>query len=88
MIFDIFQVLLDKFIRFSAFDRWMMAASKDITRFSGRYVLRSNWRPKLEKLEKTTKIGNFRIEHNYFSGHVISEIPTATPIFSTMPIRP
>jgi len=32
------------------------------------------------------KIGNFRTnEHNHFSGHVISEIPTATPIFSTMP---
>ncbi len=30
MIFDIFQVLLDKMIRFSAFDRGMMAASKDI----------------------------------------------------------
>ncbi len=36
---------------------------------------------------KNTKIGHFRInEHNYFSGHVISETPiTATPIFSTMP---
>ncbi len=36
--------------------------------------------------KNTTKIGHFRInEHNYLSGHVISEIPTATPILATMP---
>ena len=63
-----------------------MVASKEIKGLSGCYVLRSKWRPKLEKLEKTTKVGHFRVnEHNYFPGHVISEIPTATPIFSTMP---
>ena len=86
MIFDIFQVLLDKFTRFSAFDRGMMAAPQDIKSLSGCYALRSKWRPKLENWKNTTKIGRFRInEHNYFSGHVISEIPTATPIFATMP---
>ena len=86
MIFDIFQVLLDKLIRFSAFDRGMMAASKEIKSLSGCYVRRSKWRPKLENWKNTTTIDHFRInEHNYFSGHVISEIPTATSIFSIMP---
>ncbi len=86
MIFVIFPVLLDKFIRFSAFDRGMTAAPQDIKTLSGCNVLRSKWRPKLENWKNTTTIGHFRInEHNYLSGHVISEIPTATPIFSTMP---
>ncbi len=88
MIFDIFQVLLDKFMGFSAFDRGMTAAPQDIKSLSGCYVLRSKWRPKLENWKNTTKIGHFRInEHNYFSGHVISEIPTATPYFRPFPIR-
>ncbi len=80
MIFDIFQVLLDKFIRFSSFDRGMMAAPQDIKSLRGCHVLWSKWRHKLENWKNTTKIGHFRIiEHNYVSGHDISEIPTATP---------
>ncbi len=68
MIFDIFQVLLDKIIRFPAFDRGMTAAPHDIKGLSGCYVLRSKWRHKLENWKNTTKIGHFRInEHNYFS---------------------
>ena len=36
--------------------------------------------------KNTKKIGHFRInEHNNVSRHVISEIQTATPIFSTTP---
>ena len=82
MIFDIFQVLWDKCI-FSAFHRWMGAAPQNITSLSGCYVLWSTWRP---KPENTTKIGQFRINgHNHFSRHVISEIQTTAPIFSTTP---
>ena len=75
MTFHIFQIRLDKFIRFSVFDRGMTAAPHDLKSVSGCYA---------GKLKNTTKIGHFRInEQNYFSAHVISEIPTATHIFST-----
>jgi len=43
-----------------------------------------NW----ENWKNTTKILHFRInEHYYFSGHVISEFPTATPYCRPCPIR-
>ena len=60
MIFDIFPVISDKLIRFSAFDRGMMAASKDIKSVSGCYVLRSKWRPKLEKYDENRPFSNKR----------------------------